>query len=96
MENRSITVKGMDIGLWADFRMLCLQERKTIIKRLTEMIYVATSEIREMDKMYKKSQPWNNGPGDESEEESEEEESKEEFEEESENESKDESEHPFD
>ena len=86
MENRSITVKGMDIGLWADFRMLCLQERKTIIKRLTEMIYVATSEIREMRDMQKKKQPWNNGPGDEEEEE----------EKEVENESKDDSEHPFD
>ena len=46
MENRSITVKGMDIGLWADFRMLCLQERKTITEKMTEILYVATTKIR--------------------------------------------------
>jgi len=84
MEKRSITVKGVDKKLWSNFRRKCFKEEKTVLKSLTEFLYVTTTEIRKMDEMYEKSQPWNNGPGDEEEEEPKEEEV--------ENESKDESE----
>jgi len=46
MGKKTISVKGMDEKLWFDFRTVCLQERKTITEKMTEILYIATTKIR--------------------------------------------------